>query len=423
MFFAVVSPAERSEIRRREGAAAEALARSQRADAMSEADFVWTETSRALEAGEQRIAEATGVLSKSGGPTEVSPWLELTRWSTYLHGHNLADVATLADPPNADSEPTLAVVCSSLDRIVEEAHRSVCNDRINVFDQARINSFLQRPRAADRPLLVKLKKSTYSKYKSIGKRLLCFVHRTIRPEQSVPLQHRLTPAQMTCYDRMLRSAEKCLDPETPASEDSDQPRAELDRQCLRFFTSLLDHDLRGSMFESAVVGFLAVLGIDRDKNVLKEAYHYTPTLSGFIKISQLVVLQEAVIATEEGMTAQPADLLDDMRDRFMVHGTRSPFSRASRLRTYGKQVRDSTTCLGYIAWTKDAESVSYKDLQAWGMAPLRKFVKSQIESAQSQLEGLLLLHSEEQREDLATNVAVPGPRRGASLAESIATPD
>ena len=164
MFFAVVSPAERSEIRRREGAAAEALARSQRADAMSEADFVWTETSRALEAGEQRIAEATGVLSKSGGPTEVSPWLELTRWSTYLHGHNLADVATLADPPNADSEPTLGVVCSSLDRIVEEAHRSVCNDRINVFDQARINSFLQRPRAADRPLLVKLKKSTYSKY-------------------------------------------------------------------------------------------------------------------------------------------------------------------------------------------------------------------------------------------------------------------
>ena len=40
MFFAVVSPAERSEIRRREGAAIEALARSQRADAMSEADFV-----------------------------------------------------------------------------------------------------------------------------------------------------------------------------------------------------------------------------------------------------------------------------------------------------------------------------------------------------------------------------------------------
>ena len=206
---------------------------------------------------------------------------------------------------------------------------------------------------------------------------------------------------MTCYDRMLRSAEKCLDPETPASEDSDQPRAELDRQCLRFFISLLDHDLRGSLFESAVVGFLAVLGIDRDKNVLKEAYHYTPTLSGFIKISQLVVLQEAVIATEEGTRAQPADLLDDMRDRFMVHGTRSPFSWASRLRTYGKQVRDSTTYLGYIAWIEDAESVSYKDLQAFGMAQFRKFVKSQIESAQSQLEGLLLLHPEEQREDLA----------------------
>ena len=59
-------------------------------------------------------------------------------------------------PPGSNSEPILTVICESVDRLVEEAYQSVCNDRINVFDQSRINSFLQRPRAADRPLMVKL---------------------------------------------------------------------------------------------------------------------------------------------------------------------------------------------------------------------------------------------------------------------------
>ena len=36
----------------------------------------------------------------------------------------------------------------------------------------------------------------------------------------------------------------------------------LDRHCLDFCISLLDHDLRGNLFESVVVGCLYALGID-----------------------------------------------------------------------------------------------------------------------------------------------------------------
>jgi hypothetical protein len=132
----------------------------------------------------------------------------------------------------------------------------------------------------------------------------------------------------------------------------------LDRHCLRFCVSLLDYELKASLFESSILGFLAVLGIDEVKGVLREAYHYTPFISSFIKISQLLVIQYAVDGAEAGAVPDPADLLDELRDRFMIHGTRSPFNWACRLRMYGKKVRDSTTCLGYIEWTDDGQYVT-----------------------------------------------------------------
>jgi hypothetical protein len=48
--------------------------------------------------------------------------------------------------------------------------------------------------------------------------------------------------------------------------------------------------LKGDLFESAVVGSLAVIAIDPVKGILKEAYYFTPTLSGFIKIAQMLVI-------------------------------------------------------------------------------------------------------------------------------------
>ena len=134
--------------------------------------------------------------------------------------------------------------------------------------------------------------------------------------------------------------------------------------------------------------------------MLREAYHYTPFLSGFIKIAQMLVVQKAVVAADEGEAEHPADLLDEMRSRFMIDGTRSPFSWASRLRTYGKQVRDSTPCLGYITWSDDELYVSYKEIHDFGMDSFHDFVKSQVVAAQHQLEELLLLHPEEEREDV-----------------------
>lgn len=174
----------------------------------------------------------------------------------------------------------------------------------------------------------------------------------------------------------------------------------LENACLNLCISLLDHDLKRDLYESAIVGFLATLEIDPVKGILQEAYLFTPTISGFIKITRVLVIQKSVVGSRESEGLQPIDLLDGMRARFLINGVRSPFSWASQLRIYVKKVRDTTICLGYISWADDSLSVSYKGIRHLSMSALRGFVRDQVTLAQTQLEALFLLHPQEQREDL-----------------------
>jgi hypothetical protein len=64
-----------------------------------------------------------------------------------------------------------------------------------------------------------------------------------------------------------------------------QVEAELDRKCLLFCISLLDHTLKGDLFESVIVGFFAIMAINEKKGIFMDANAFTPTLSRFIKIS------------------------------------------------------------------------------------------------------------------------------------------
>ncbi|KAJ2758241.1 hypothetical protein H4S06_002791, partial [Coemansia sp. BCRC 34490] len=57
---------------------------------------------------------------------------------------------------------------------------------------------------------------------------------------------------------------------------------------------LLDHTLKGNIFESTIIGFLAVLGIDIGKQTFMSPVNYTTYLSGMVKMSQMLVALEAV---------------------------------------------------------------------------------------------------------------------------------
>ncbi|KAF4534198.1 DNA helicase ATP-dependent RecQ type [Lasiodiplodia theobromae] len=270
--------------------------------ASQEGDLIRKLVERDLQDRDRRISDTRHVYHDEATKTEVSPWLEMSRWPSFFHGLNLSKISTLAYAADPTEEPLLAIISKSLDRLVERAYQSICQDKISVFDQARINSFIAgEPSGTERLLM-------------IGRLLRCIF--------------------------------------------------------------LLDQNIRGSHFESPVLSFLAVLGIDDKKDC---GFHgplaYSPQLSKFIKIAQMLVIERDILAADEGAIEYPSDLLDEMRQRFMVRGSRSAFDWACQLRAYAKKVVSNTTVTGYI-------------------------ICDQVRQAQQELRGLLLVHPEENHEEI-----------------------
>lgn len=280
--------------------------------------------------------------------SEVSPWLERTRWTSYLEGSNLSEVSELAGLIGTQSNPLLQVFARSVDCLVESAYATVYSDKVNYFGQRYISSFLPAKRMYNQPLLVKLQAATYKRYKDSWKRLLAFVYCTnVTKATAKPLRHQLTSCQTALFDKLICQSCAVLHsgPETTALKEME---LELDNVCLDFCIALLDHDLKGDLFESAVLGYLAVIGIDNYSSRFHEAHSYTPLLSGFIKISQMLVLESAFRTCQTNRSVDPLDLLEEMRERFMTIDYCTPFSWTIQLRSFGKKIRDSTTSIGYI---------------------------------------------------------------------------
>jgi hypothetical protein len=289
----------------------------------------------------------------------------MTKWGEYLAGKNLQAAARLIDFPeqrraivladtnstsalsyNVVEERQLTLLLGSFDRLIEQARQSLAEEKINIFDQHKVNSFLRR-RTYQRPLLSKLKSGTYKSYQSVLKRLACFVYRMVHLGEQPALHCILTNEQSRALDQMLHIVQ-LLD-RAQAHEDSelqlfrygdfdpnnrvergDAAREEgdglnidtlyrsLDQACLQFYIALLDHHLVGKIYDSVVLGFIAVLGIDERGGGFHDACNFTSKLSALVKMAQLLVLQRAVVAAECRETEFPSEALDEMQDRFMV---------------------------------------------------------------------------------------------------------
>lgn len=261
-------------------------------------------------------------------------------------------------------------------------------------------------------LMVKLQKSTFRAYKSVWTRLLCFVYRTSLPNQSIPLLHRFTNSQLFHLDRAICLAKELSSIQrlsgcnvSPSEEEgAEELVRDLDRACLLLCIALLDYTLQGDYFESVILSFLAVLGIDENPGgIFRGPLSFSLDLSKFIKMAQMLVVQRAVDAADEDEVIHPSDMLDEMRERFMVRGSRTAFDWACRLRSYAKKVVSNTTVLGYIAWSEDGDSVIYKDSR-FSMDVLREFVAIQVNKAQQELEVLFLLYPDESRDDVVLGI-------------------
>jgi hypothetical protein len=94
-------------------------------------------------------------------------------------------------------------------------------------------------------------------------------------QQQLALHCLLTPVQLAALDQVAQAAHTFVR-EQQQQQEMLASKLALDLACLRFCIALLDHRLMGDLYNSVIVGFLAVLGIDKAREGFQEAIPYTP---------------------------------------------------------------------------------------------------------------------------------------------------
>jgi hypothetical protein len=97
----------------------------------SEKDTISLHILSTLESKEEAYHLSCQKISDQGQTRfDASPWLEMMRWTKYVDGHALATLAPLAYLPDPTKEPFLFQLGESLDRVVEQAYESICQDKM-----------------------------------------------------------------------------------------------------------------------------------------------------------------------------------------------------------------------------------------------------------------------------------------------------
>ena len=163
-------------------------------------------------------------------------------------------------------------------------------------------------------------------------------------QQGPQLHYSLTEAQSKALCCTIKAITAAKDHRDDAGHVPARYLQSLDSACLQLYITLLDYPLHKSIYDSVVLGFLAVLRIKQDEVEGKErigfceAIHYTPKLLAFVKCAQLLVIQRAVVAVEHNEVRNPADILEVIYKRFMLYSTRSLMNWAQKLYAYRKKI-------------------------------------------------------------------------------------
>lgn len=377
------------------------------------------------------------------GRYEANEWLIRTKWAIDLADMDPEQLVSLTKPkpvPERDEsersvdaedaeEVALELVCVELQSMVFKAqaasHPAAIGDPANFYIGRREFG----GESNEKPFYTRQMAKTIRKYAMILQKIVRLIWRVDEvhaggpgpaavadkadaPVESMP-RFTLTTAQYRSMTRVKAMAREMVH-SGPGSRES---REKLSKELVQFWVSILDHDIKDRQSASALVGAMAVLGID-ESGGWKSPLVYTPIQSAVVTLSKMIVLYSASLTrretvervtrerTEEGSgpamartmaeEVAPAcvDLVRQMANRFMQitsnEGRPSPMDSILHLRAYGLAIRYHTTEAGRVDWNGD--KLLHGDIE-FTMGALRGMAFGMVEDSRALLFRDLLMVS------------------------------
>lgn len=380
------------------------------------------------------------------GRYDANEWLIRTKWATDLADMDPEQLLLLTRPKpmserkeNEDSgngedgesaeeseERALELACAVLKSMLFKAqaasHPAAVGDPANFYIARREFG----GDSNEKPFYTRQMAKTIRKYAVIVQKIVRLIWRVdevhpggpgpaVTDEKNAPVESMprftLTTAQCRSITRVKTMARDIVQ-NAPGGRESEEA---LSRELVRFWISILDHDIKDRQSASALVGAMAVLGID-ESGGWKSPLVYTPIQSAVVTLSKMIVLYSASLTRremvermtqeriEEGFRPPIAkaiaeeratscvELVRQMANRFMQitsnEGQPSPMDCILHLRAYGLAIRYNTTEAGRVDWNGD--KLLHGDIQ-FTMGALRGMAFGMVEESRALLFRELLM--------------------------------
>lgn len=142
--------------------------------------------------------------------------------------------------------------------------------------------------------------------------------------------------------------------------DSHGDEVQLEKLQAIFRTLIFQH-VRGETFKSALLQFLAVLGIDEDIGRLRQANDFSYMLAGVVYCVRVLAAEILLPAAEREQQGNEDDKrFRCIRDEYLADGSYSVMSKMLSLLAYGKSLALNHGNAGAVFWSHDGSTMSYR---------------------------------------------------------------
>ncbi|KAF4921051.1 ATP-dependent DNA helicase Q-like 3 [Colletotrichum fructicola] len=301
---------------------------------------------------------------------EPSPWLARVGWAVHLKGLSARALFNTTTPINED-EVVLQAMWATVERVLDQARATSTPNTVGLavlFEAQRTEAHV-KPR---RPFDNRMEDDTSARYKGVWLCLLCVWFRTQEMDDDKRPPYKLTPSQAEAWDLFGQMAEAA------STGTGDQTQEKLERAALDMLIGMLDHQLKGGDYSSALLSALAVMGIAENGGWV-QITDYTTKYSAVIRIARMLVIHLAYTERNDEVAELERSLgKDEAEDaaqslfqhtrakvrRFMTRTTGdkdaepTPMDWILETRTYGMHIQYNTAAAGVIDWVGDR--VSYR---------------------------------------------------------------
>ncbi|THZ70555.1 hypothetical protein D6C84_10424 [Aureobasidium pullulans] len=127
---------------------------------------------------------------------------------------------------------------------------------------------------------------------------------------------------------------------------------------------LLFRKVWNDRFDSAVIHFMAVMGIDETNARLRDGNDYSYMIAGLVYVSRLVAAEALLPSLErENQGEAEFEAFLERRKEFFADGSMSVMAEMLSLLAYGKKIAKNFHAQGKLHWTRDGAGVALGSIE------------------------------------------------------------